>query len=70
VVTTQGPIAGRDVPGVIDRDIDIELLSLVSTGCDVDQIRQRLRLPLRDVHRRLVHLRHVIEDVSRSSSPR
>lgn len=70
MVTTQSPIADRDGPGVIQREIDIELLSLVSSGYDVEQIVQSLRLPLRDVHRRLVHLRHVIEDVSRSSSRR
>jgi hypothetical protein len=70
VVTTQGPIADRDEPGVIHREIDIELLSLVSSGYDVEQIVQRLRLPLSVVHRRLVQLRRVIDDVSRSPSRR
>ena len=68
VVTTQRSVADRDGPGAVQRDVDIDLLYLVSSGCTVEQIVQELHLPLRDVHSRLVRLRHVIEDVSRVSS--
>ena len=68
MVTTQESIADRDGSGSLQRDVDIDLLYLVSSGCTVEQIVQELRLPLGDVHNRLVRLRHAIEDVSRVSS--
>lgn len=68
MVTTQQRIADREGPGSVQRDIDIDLLHLVSSGCTVEEIVRELRLSLSDVHNRLVRLRHVIEDVSRVSS--
>ena len=68
MVKTQGRVSDRGEPGSLERDIDVELLSLVWSGCDVDGIVRELRLPLREVHQRLVSLRLVIEDVAHSAS--
>lgn len=68
MVTTQEPMANRAEPGFISRDLNADLLSLVSSGCTVEDIVQRLGLTLDEVHSRLVDLRLIIEDVSRATS--
>ena len=68
MVVTQEPSWSRAMPGSVERDLDRALLSLVSSGCTIEEIVRALGLPLRDVHRRLVELRHFIEDVSQLSS--
>ena len=62
------PTADRSRSGSVDSDLDIDLLSLVSAGCTIEQIMRELGLPARDVYRRLVNLRHFIEVFSLTSS--
>ena len=47
------------------RDLDADLLALVTSGYSLDQIVQALGVSLDEIYRRLVRLRLVIEDVSR-----
>ena len=68
VVATQDQHARRGQPGPIRRDLDADLLSLVTSGCTLEEIVRALGLDLDEVHRRLVRLRLVIEDVSRATS--
>ncbi len=44
--------------------LDAELLALVASGCDVDDIRNALEMPINEIYARLVRLRLVIEDVA------
>ena len=67
-MATQEHLTRWGDPGPISRDLDGELLSLVTSGCTVEEIVQALGLELDEVHRRLVRLRLVIEDVSRASA--
>ena len=47
------------------RDLDADLLALVTAGYGLEQIVHALGLSLDEIHRRLVKLRLVIEDMSR-----
>ena len=67
-MTSQEHLTRRDYPGPIARDLDGDLLSLVTAGCTVEEIVRALGLDLDEVHRRLVRLRLVIEDVSRATA--
>jgi hypothetical protein len=67
VVATKGSTTNRGKPGSIEREVDVTLLSLVSSGYTVEQLVGELGLPLGEVHNRLVKLRRVIEDVSRTT---
>lgn len=60
--------ASSRATGSLNRDIDKVLLSLVTSGCSIDDIVVLLHLPLDEVHRRLVKLRLAIEDLSASTS--
>ena len=67
MVATKGSTTNRGKSGSIEREVDVTLLSLVSSGCTVEQLIGELGLPLGEVHNRLVKLRRVIEDVSRAT---
>ena len=67
MVTTKGSTTNRGKPGSIERGVDVTLLSLVSSGCTVEELVGELGLSLGEVHNRLVKLRRVIEDVSRTT---
>jgi hypothetical protein len=67
VVATKSFMTNRDEPGSIEREVDVTLLSLVSSGCTVEQLVGELGLPLGELHSRLVKLRRFIEHVSRTT---
>lgn len=52
------------------RDVDADLLALVLAGSSVEDIVDVLEIPLGEVHRRLLRLRVVIEDMRRVTSKR
>lgn len=54
--------------GASSGDVDRALLSLVASGCTVEEIVSTLSLSLREVHLRLVKLRLIIHDVSRGTA--
>ena len=67
MVATKGSTKNRGKPGSIEREVDVTLLSLVSSGCTVEQLVGELGLPLGEVHNRLVKLRRAIESVARAT---
>lgn len=68
VSDTHEQLVSRSWPGSLNRDIDADLLALVMSGCGVEEIVQTLGIGLREVHRRLLRLRLVIEDATRVPS--
>lgn len=59
---------GRRNGGPVYRDIDAELLVLIASGCSLDQIVERLDVPMDEVHKHLVRLRLVIEEFTGATS--